>query len=144
MTFGVAASVIAITAAAGCGRVVSRTGSPVTGTTVIKVGDAANGKAVSAEAGDRIELTLSSSYWNLSGSSKTSVLRPDGPPRLLSRPSNCPDIPGLGCVPMRADFTALTEGKAVILATRSSCGEALRCKPDERRFTVTIVVAGRN
>ena len=41
---------------------------------------------------------------------------------------------------MRTDFTALTNGKAVITARRSACGEALRCKPDQTRFTVIVVV----
>jgi len=107
---------------------------------VIVVRDNANGKAVSARAGNRIELILSSSYWHLTGSSAPSVLRQDGPPALLPRPSSCPDIPGLGCTPVRANFTALTNGKAVITASRSTCGEALRCKPDQTRFTVIVVV----
>jgi hypothetical protein len=107
---------------------------------VIVVRDNANAKAVSARAGDRIELILSSSYWHVTGSSAPHVLRQDGPPVLLSRPSSCPDIPGLGCRPVRADFTALTDGKAVITASRSACGEAQRCLPDQTRFTVIVAV----
>jgi hypothetical protein len=107
---------------------------------VIVVRDDANGKAVSARAGDRIELILSSSYWHVTGSSAPSVLRQDGPPVLLPRPKSCPDIPGLGCIPVRADFTARTDGRAAITARRSACGEALRCKPDQTRFTVIVVV----
>jgi hypothetical protein len=104
------------------------------------VRDDANEKAVSTRAGDRIELILSSSYWRVTGTSAPSVLRQDGPPVLLSRPKSCPDIPGLGCIPVRADFTALTDGKAEITAERSACGEALRCKPDQTRFTVIVDV----
>jgi len=107
---------------------------------VIVVRDDANGKAVSARAGDQIRVILSNSYWRVTGSSAPSVLRQDGPPVLLPRPSSCPGIPGLGCVPVRADFTALTDGKAVITASRSACGEALRYKPDQTRFTVIVVV----
>ena len=107
---------------------------------VIVVRDDANGNAVSARAGDRIELILSSSYWRVTGSSAPSVLRQNGPPVPLPRPSSCADIPGLGCTPVRAGFTALTGGKAVITASRSACGEALRCKPDQTRLTVIVVV----
>ena len=128
-------AVITMTSA-GCGTAASRASGPM----VIAVRDDANGKAVSARAGDRIELILSSSYWHVTGSSAPSVLRQDGPPVLLSRPRSCPDIPGLGCIPVRADFTALTDGKAEITAQRSACGEALRCKPDQTRFTVIVVV----
>ena len=137
----VAAFVVSIMTSVGCGTATSRTTGPVAGgPTVIVVRDEANGKAVSAKAGNRIELILSSSYWHVTGSSAPGVLRQDGPPVLLSRPSSCPDIPGLGCIPVRAEFNALTDGKAVITATRSSCGEALRCNPDQTRFTVTVVV----
>ena len=144
VTFLAGVSVVAIMAAAGCGTAPSRAIGPVARPSVIVLRNAADGKAVSARPGDRIELILSSSYWHVSGSSKTSVLRQDGRSVLLSRPRNCPDIPGLGCIPVRADFTALTEGKATIGATRSVCGEALRCKPGQMRFTVTVVVAARN
>jgi hypothetical protein len=137
----VAVSVVSIMTSAGCGTAASRASGPVAGgPVVIVVRDDANGKAVSVRAGDRIELVLSSSYWHVAGSSAPSVLRQDGPPALLSRPSSCPAIPGLGCIPVRADFTAITDGKAVITASRSTCGEALRCKPDQTRFAVIVVV----
>ena len=138
MTAAVAISVISTMTSAGCGTAASH--GPGGGPRVIVVRDDANGKAVSARAGDRIELILSSSYWHVTGVSAPSVLQQDGPPVLLSRPSSCPDIPGLGCTPVRADFTALTDGKAVITASRSSCGEALRCGPGRTRFTVTVAI----
>ena len=142
MTVAVAVSAVSTMTAAGCGTAASRAGGPADrDPTVVVVRDSANGKAVSARAGNRIELILSSSYWHVTGSSAPSVLRQDGPPVLLSRPKSCPDIPGLGCVPVRSDFTALTGGKAVITASRSACGEALRCRPGQTRFTVTVVVA---
>ena len=141
MAVVVAVLAVSIMACAGCGTAASRASGPVAGgPAVIVVRDAANGKAVPARAGDRIELILSSSYWHVTGSSAPGVLRQDGTPVLLSRPSSCPDIPGLGCTPLRADFTALTDGKAVITASRSACGEALRCKPDQTRFTVSVAV----
>ena len=136
-----AVMVVSIMTSAGCGTAASRASGPVAGgPTVIVVRDDANGKAVSTRAGDRIELILSSSYWHVTGSSAPSVLRQDGPPVLLSRPKSCPDIPGLGCIPVRADFTALTDGNAEITAERSACGEAVRCKPDQTRFTVIVDV----
>jgi hypothetical protein len=141
----VAVLAVSAVAAAGCGTAASVAHHPVGGgATVIVVRDNANGKTVPARAGDRIELILASSYWSVAGSSAPRVLRKDGPTVLLPRPSSCPTIPGLGCVPVRTDFTALTGGKAVITASRSSCGEALRCMPDQTRFTVTIVIGNPN
>ena len=134
-----AEAVVSIVTAVGCGVAASH-GPGAGGPMVIVVRDVANGKAVSARAGDRIELILSSSYWHVTGSSALSVLRQNGPTVLLPRPSSCPDIPGLGCTPVRAEFTALTDGTAVITASRSTCGEALRCQPDRTRFTVNVIV----
>ena len=126
-------------AATGCGSV-SATQVVGGGPRVIVVRDDANGKTVQARAGDRIELILSSTYWNIHGSSAPRVLRQDGPAEMLARPSSCPDIPGLGCTPQRVDFTTLRDGTAVIEASRISCGEALRCPPSKTRFAVTLVV----
>jgi len=141
MAAAVAGFVVSIVTSAGCATVVSRGSAPVAGgPAVIVVRDDANGKAVSVRAGDRIELILPSSYWHVSGSSAPSVLRQNGSSVLLSRPGVCPEVPGLGCVPVRTDFTALTEGKAVITARRSACGEALRCKPGQTRFTVIVAI----
>ena len=141
MAVAVAVVVVSIMTSAGCGTATSRASGPVAGgPTVIVVRDDANGKTVSTRAGNQIELILSSSYWHVTGSSEPSVLRQNGPSVLLSRPNSCPDIPGLGCVPVRADFTALADGKAEITAERSACGEALRCKPDQTRFTVIVDV----
>ena len=134
-----AVSVASMLTPIGCATA-SRASGPVAGGAVIVVRDDANGKTVSARAGDRIELILSSSYWHVTGSSAPRVLRQDGPPVLLSRPKSCPHIPGLGCTPVQADFTALTDGRAVITARRSACGEALRCSPDQSRFTVSVVI----
>lgn len=140
-TVAAAVSVVSTMTACGCGTAASRASGPAaSGPTVIVVRDNANGKAVSVGVSGRVELILSSSYWHVTGSSAPGVLRQDGPPVLLSRPSSCPDIPGLGCIPVRADFTALTDGRAVITASRYACGEARRCKPDQTRFTVTVVV----
>jgi hypothetical protein len=133
------AAVIAVTIpAAACG---TATGAnhPVPRTIVVH--DNGNGRTVSMRAGDSLELILSSSYWNVTGSSAPRVLRQEGDTVLMQRPSTCPHIPGLGCTPERTDFKALTSGKAVITANRTSCGEALRCVGRATRFELTVVVS---
>lgn len=131
-----------ILTAGGCGTDAS-IGRPG-GRTVIVIHDDANGKTVSVGVGDSLELILSSSYWNVTGSSAPHILRQAGPAVLLPRPSGCPDISGLGCAPLRAVFTALTGGKAVIAASRSVCGEALRCVGRSTRFTLTVIVRNQS
>ena len=134
------AAAVAALAVAGCGVTASAAGGPA----MIVINDHANGRTVHAGTGDRVELILSSSYWDVAGSSAPRVLRQDGPATLMPRPSSCPEnIPGVGCVPIRMKFTALADGRAVIKASRTSCGEALRCGPHHTRFTVTVVVKTR-
>jgi hypothetical protein len=123
--------------AASCATAASA-GHPVPRVIVIR--DNANGRTVSVPAGDSLELILASSYWKVTGSSAPRVVRQDGPTVLLPRPSSCPAIPGLGCTPVRTSFTALSSGEAVIRASRSTCGEALRCAARATRFTLTVVV----
>lgn len=125
---------------AGCGSATADGPGPRPPGAVTIARDDANGTTVRLGVGDRLELTLSSSYWNVHGSRAPALLRQDGPTRLLARPSTCPDIPGLGCTPVQTSFTALAPGTAVITATRITCGEALRCAADQRRFTITVVV----
>jgi hypothetical protein len=138
--FAIAAAAVAAVTVAGCG-VAPATAPARGGPTLIVIRDNANGKSVPVAVGDRVELLLSSSYWNVAGSSAPRVLRQDGPATLMPRPSSCPaNIPGLGCSPIQMKFTALAGGRAFITASRSTCGEAMRCMPDQTRFTVTVVV----
>jgi predicted small secreted protein len=134
-----AAAVVALAIPAAACATATGAGHPVP--TVIVVRDNANGRTISVRAGVTVELILSSSYWNVTGSSASRVLRQEGATVLMPRPGTCPDIPGLGCTPERTEFTALTGGKAVISANRTSCGEALRCVGRATRFTVTVVVS---
>ena len=134
----------AVTAGGGGHLEASETGASVhpagPAAEVIIVRDDADGKTVHVPAGDRVELILSSTYWMVHRSTAPRVLRQDGPTRLLPRPQSCPKIPGLGCVPVKTSYTALAAGRAVITASRGSCGEALRCVGHQGRFKVTIVV----
>lgn len=140
----VVAVLAASSVAAGCGIVTPKHTVVGGGPTVIVLRDDANGQTVKARVGDRIELILSSTYWNLHGSSAPRVLRQNGPAVVLARPPDCPDIPGLGCTPEEANFRALADGTAIIRASRTSCGEALRCAPSKTRFAVTLVVRARD
>jgi hypothetical protein len=112
-----AAAAVAAVTAAGCG--VAPPAPPARGgTPVIVIRDNASGTMVPVPAGDRVEVILSSRYWDVAGSSAPRVLRQEGPATLMPRP----------------------DGRAVIKASRTSCGEALRCVPGKTRFTVTVAV----
>lgn len=103
------------------------------------VDEKANQTTVRFRVGTRVELLLHSDYWTVVGSSRPDVLAQDGPTRQLPRtPSTCP--PGVGCQPLQTFFTARTPGSAVVSATRTTCGEALRCLPGQGSLRITVVV----
>jgi len=134
----VSAAAVCALAVSGCGGVAASPQPKPTRTIVAR--DNANGTTVSVRVGDSIRVILASSYWNVNGSSAPTVLRQDGHAVLLPRPRNCPEIPGLGCTPIRVAFTAVAPGTAMIKASRSSCGEALRCVGRSTRYKLTVVV----
>jgi hypothetical protein len=134
----VSVAAVCALAASGCGSVAASPQPKPTRTIVAR--DNANGTTVSVRVGDSVRVILGSSYWKVGGSSAPSVLRQDGHAVLLPRPRNCPELPGLGCTPIRVVFTAVARGTAVIKASRSSCGEALRCVGRSTRYKLTVVV----
>lgn len=107
---------------------------------VAMVGDAANNTTVNVVRGASVDITLDSSYWKFAGSSKPEVLREDGPAKLLPAPMGATCAPGVGCRPVEVKFTAQTPGTAVVTASRSVCGEVMRCAPGQRSYKVTVVV----
>jgi hypothetical protein len=134
---GGSAAAALIACAAGASAV---TDSHPAGPAVVVVHDGAGSHTATVQAGQRLEVILDSTYWNVAGSSRPGVLRQDGESVLLARPTSCPSIPGLGCVPIRTDFSALKPGTAVITASRTSCGEAMMCAPGQRNFTLKVTV----
>jgi hypothetical protein len=98
----------------------------------------ANHTTVRVAVGSRVEVLLHSSYWMDFASSQSAVLRADGPARVLPATQTC--VPGGGCRPVLATFTATGAGTAVLSASRTTCGEALACGLANSRYQVTIVV----
>lgn len=132
--------------AAGCASSAASVAGPGTPSStssaaaVVVVRDDANGKTVNVQVGTTVELILSSTYWSVAGPSAPTVLRQAGNTTVLPRPTNCPNIPGLGCAPVRTDFTAVAPGTSSIKAERTTCGEAMPCAPNQKHFAVTVVV----
>jgi hypothetical protein len=97
-----------------------------------------NGHTIQARLGQSIELDLHSSYWQALHSTAPEVVQQQG--RTVASPGDCP--PGVGCGTFRSTFVVQRAGTARLVADRISCGEARLCAPDQRRFDVTILVAG--
>jgi hypothetical protein len=128
---------------ASCGAVMTGGGpSPSPGSTpesrLVLATDSDNGQALQLRVGDRLQLKLSSTYWTIHESSDLSVLRMAGPMAISPIPSGC--VPGGGCGLAIASFDAVGSGSADVTASRTSCGEAMRCVGNAGSFRVSVVV----
>ena len=106
----------------------------------IKISEPANGKSYSVKPGTSILVTLHSTFWNFQSSpnltgSETPTMTAimPGP----TAPANC-QLPGMGCGTVVWRFKAGKSGKAQFVATRTSCGEALRCTAKQSKYLVNF------
>lgn len=128
---------------ASCGAVMTGGGaSPSPGATpearLIVATDSDNGKTLELHVGDRLEVNLNSTYWTIHESSDLSVLRLAGPMAISPRPNGC--VPGGGCGLAIASFDAVGVGSADVTASRTSCGEAMRCVGTAGSYRLSVVV----
>ena len=116
--------------------------SPSPGSTpearLIVATDSDNGKTFELHVRDRLELKLESTYWTIHESSNLSVLSLAAPMTISPRPSGC--VPGGGCGLAIASFDAVGVGSADVTASRTSCGEAMRCVGSAGSYRVSVVV----
>lgn len=127
-----------ILAAAACsGRPSVDAPSPGPSPRTVRLGDRANGTTVRVALGTTVVLTLGSTYWSAPQSSVPGILSS------TASPSVSPDhacMAGMGCGSVQSVLHATAAGTTQLSATRVSCGEARPCPPDQRRFTITVVV----
>ena len=103
-------------------------------------------KTVIVKLGSRVELSLHSMYWQLAVPAKSSSLTSNGAPILKpilpgpTAPSGC-RIAGSGCGTQIWVFTAMKIGLTHLIASRTTCGEAMQCTGANGRFAVTIKVS---
>jgi hypothetical protein len=101
-----------------------------------------NGKVVVVTTGSHITITLHSTYWTLAPLTNHKVLAQQGSthtaPRLPASANGC--VPGQGCGTVTAHFLATGSGQIRLRASRTSCGEAMRCTPIQSVWSVVIRV----
>lgn len=103
-------------------------------------------KTVAVKLGSRVELTLHSMYWGLAVPAKKSSLTSKGQPIRKpifpgpSAPAGC-KIAGSGCGTQTWEFIATKVGITHLVASRTTCGEAMRCTGANGRFAVTVKVS---
>jgi len=147
VTRGRVASALALVVfvAGAAGNASGRTATPqLAGATpglhavVVLANDGSNGNTVAIRRGQRLRVVLSSTYWQLQPSSNTTVLGLVGRPATTPKLTGC--VPGGGCGTATATYLASADGHATVTATRTSCGEALRCIGASGKFTLHVVV----
>lgn len=110
--------------------------------TTLSISESANGKAFLIKPGSTIQITLHSTFWNFQSASN---LRGSETPTMNAimpgptAPANC-QLPGMGCGTVVWKFKAGKSGKAIFIASRTSCGEALRCTAKESKYLVNFRV----
>lgn len=124
-----------LVAAAACSGHPSADGLPSPGT--VRLDDHANGTTVRVAWGATVVLTLGSTYWSAPVSSAPGVLSVTAAPSVSA---GHPCMAGMGCGTVQTVLHATAPGSTRLSATRVSCGEAMACPPDQRRFTITVIV----
>ena len=104
----------------------------------VTVGDSQNGHTIHLERGEQLQVVLSSTYWQFEPPSNAAVLSPDGPPRIVPKRAEC--VPGEGCGTASEQYSTLARGNASVLATRTSCGEAMGCTAATDHYLLHVVV----
>lgn len=94
--------------------------------------------SVRLSVGQQVQVVLASTYWQIQPSSDPAVLTLVGSPQVSPKPSGC--VAGAGCGTASATFLAKAPGRVTVVATRTSCGEALGCSAAAGRYAVTVVV----
>ncbi|MEV7770030.1 hypothetical protein [Kitasatospora sp. NPDC086791] len=136
-----AAALITLTGCASTGTGPSAT-APAPGApspAAVTVDEHADRTTVKVAVGTTVTLALHSTYWSAATSSTPDVATPDGTPTTVPSPS-C--RPGGGCGTVSTSFTAHAPGTARLTATRTTCGEARECPPEQRSYQVTVEVTG--
>jgi len=113
---------------------------PTNAPRVLLVTDQDNGQSVSLRAGERLELQLGSTYWQVEGSSNSNVLRLTAGTSVSTSPQIMGCVPGEGCGTVTALFDAVAPGQAAVSARRTSCGEAMSCTGNLGFYRVMVVV----
>ena len=104
----------------------------------VHLSSADTGRHVTVALGGHLEIVLDSTYWTFLPVTPVGILHSDGPPRVVPRLGHC--VPGQGCGTVTLDVTAMAPGNATVEATRTTCGEALRCGPGQGDFRVFVAV----
>jgi hypothetical protein len=105
---------------------------------VVSLSEASNGHAVIVAPGARLSVTLHSTYWSIPKLPSSGVLSQVGTTKTVGVLQGC--VPGQGCGTVTAHYVAAKAGVVRLRATRTTCGEAMRCTGDKGVWWVVVRV----
>ncbi len=118
------------------------TGAGAARSATVVLSESSNGRTIAVNPGAHLTLTLHSAYWSVIRLPKQTTVIELGKTTtvgvLPGATSGC--VAGQGCGTVTARFVAGGSGRVRLRATRTSCGEALRCTPSQSLWTVVIRV----
>jgi hypothetical protein len=104
----------------------------------VQVSETQNGSTVHVAKGGSVAVVLHSTYWTLAAPSNAAVLQEEGQPTVTPMMQGC--VPGQGCGTVTAVYAVVGPGQSQLSASRTSCGEALRCTGTQGAWSVTVDV----
>jgi len=113
------------------------------GTSALLIADSANGKTFKVKSGSIVKVTLNSTFWNFQSSTNLSGSETPTLTAIMpgpTAPANC-QLPGMGCGTVVWKFKAGKPGRANFVASRTTCGEALRCSAKQSKFMVNFQIS---
>jgi hypothetical protein len=125
-------AMVVISAVAGCA---SAGGHAEDGSRNAFLSQADQGRRISVPTGSTVTVRLDNTYWRFQPPSSRAL-------RLLGVDAHpgSGGVPGSGKGTVVARYRAVAPGQAVVSASRTVCGEALRCSAGQSHFRVTLVV----
>jgi hypothetical protein len=103
----------------------------------VVLGALSRGTTVQVARGETVVVRLDNTYWTIDGGSDLAVLAPQGD-QSTSPSADC--LPGVGCGTVERRFRAVGPGVSTITASRTVCGEAMACQPQDATFGVRLNV----
>jgi hypothetical protein len=103
--------------------------------------DADCGNTVRTNVGESFAVSLASTYWQFQSLPAAAPVKQSGDITFSTPVEGCPAFPGSGCGIQTLHLESVAAGRAVISASRGTCGEAEACGHGEGIDQCTIVVA---
>ncbi|MCU1595010.1 MAG: hypothetical protein JWO12_2402 [Frankiales bacterium] len=112
------------------------TAAPVSAASTVTANESNNAKSLTVHVGDTVVVRLKSAAWTINDADGKVLVA-------AGQQQDSPGRPGPGCCGTASrSFTAKAAGTAALTADRTSCGEALKCSPEQSRYSVRVVVLG--